>query len=148
MARQGHIMSTKQRASWVILALALLTNAPAGQAAPSAGSRQAQLKDMGAVLAESLKSDDALKACFDAAQRGEDKSFYALAIVTDAYRLLDQRTRLSEQIIASHLDSPAERRQAENYALATLPKIQEAIRGYRNAMDYCSGKINGRAPLK
>lgn len=137
----------KRRIWWLVPALCLAF-APASQAALSASARQAQLKDMNTVLAESMKSDDALKACYDAASRGEEKSFYALAIITDAYRLLEQRSRMSERMIASRLDTPSERRQAEKYALSTLPRVQETMRGYRSAMDYCGGKIKPRPAIK
>lgn len=120
----------------------------ASHAALSGSARQAQLKAIGATLAEVIKGDEALKACYAAAERGEEKSLLALTLVRDAYLAMEERGHVAKRIVDSKLDTASERQRAEAYNVAQLPRFHDAILGYRKATDYCSSKGKPRSSVK
>lgn len=131
------------RMTYGLLAVLLALPALAG-AAMSESARQAELRSINAVLGPVIKEDEALKACLAAANRGEEKSVLALALVRDAHVAMAERQKIAQRIVDSKLDTPQERQRAEAYSLGLLRRFQETFAGYRKASDYCAGKVKGR----
>lgn len=126
--------------------VAILLAVPAlACAAMSESARQAELRSINSVLGTALKEDDALKACLAAANRGEEKSVLALALIRDAHVAMVERQKIAQRIVDSKLDTPQERQRAEAYSLGLLRRFQETFAGYRKASDYCATKVKGRA---